>query len=107
MRAGVFSMNIADHCAVYCCLGGNRDKASGEGRHVTQQFRCFKKLDTQALQSNLRGIMESHVSNLQAVNSFADEFTMRFCNIWNQYAPLMSRRVPRKQTQWMTDDVLH
>ena len=81
MHAGIFNMNIVDHYAVYCCLDGNRDKASGEGRHVTQQFRCFKKLDTQALLSDLRGIVESHVSNLQDVNSFADEFTTRFCNV--------------------------
>ena len=99
-----------EHCGSLCCLllsWCNRDKASGEGHHVTQQFRCFNKLDTQALQSDLRDIVESHVSNLQDVNSFADEFTTHFYNIWNQHAPLIFRRVQRKQTQWMTDDVLH
>ena len=93
MHAGVFNMNITDHYTVYCCLDGNRNKVSGEGRHVTQQFRCFKKLDKQALQSDPRGIVESHVSNLQDINSYADEFTTHFCSIWNQHVPLMSRRV--------------
>ena len=36
----------------------------------------------------------------------ASKFTTSFCNIWDQYAPLVSRRVQHRRTPWMTEDIL-
>ena len=90
--SGAFNLNIANHIATYCGIGNVYQHSDDNKQHLVIQFRSFRSLNVAALLSDLRSHIMS-LDDLYNVACTAANFIERFCNIWNQHAPIRARRV--------------
>ena len=107
-HAGTINLHIADHYAVYYAIkSSSAIGTAASDQHFINQFRSFKQLNVAALQEDMHELSKSLSSSTSTVNALAADFSSRYCNIWDQHAPLKSCRIRRKRTPWMTTEVLH
>ena len=100
----VTEFHFADHFATCCVVAADIANKVVQ-RHITSQFWSFKNVDNDMLIADMQRVQLEDIE-CTSVFDTAIRFHSQFMNIWDQYAPLVNRRIRHKPSPWMTGEVL-
>lgn len=96
---------ISDHYPICFtrCTSKNQFKRH---THKTIQYRCYTKFNEELFHRDLSHAMDSFDVYLDNTNSNFENWSSRFMQIFNQHAPLRTKRVKREtQPEWHNDEI--
>lgn len=103
VESGVIHTGISDHSMVYVTIGNNKVSKSG---HKTKFTRNYKHLDAHDFTSDLNNVDWTQITKCSDVNDAAHMFQSLFINVCNNHAPIKKKRVRKKKSPWLTDDIV-
>ena len=101
--SGVIHTGLSDHSLVYACIG--KSKKVPTQSHKLKTSRSFSKFNEDDFINDIRKADWKSVK-YDCVNKSVDEFEELFTNIADKHAPMKTKRVRKKQSPWLNDDII-
>lgn len=94
-------MNITDHRMIFCTLTCSKRK--NKAKFIT--YRDFSKFDGQRAINHMASIDWNSVNQFQDVNEIEKVISGNIKIIYDEQAPVVCKKVTRKKTPWLNDEI--
>ena len=95
-------MTITDHKLIFCILKCKTMKE--KAKLIT--YRDFSKFDIEDVLIRVGNVDWDNVKNMEGVDEMNDYITSNIKNIYDRCAPIVTRRVTRKKSPWINQEIV-
>ena len=101
----VTSVRISDHEYVLCTFGKLQCKGSQSKLHKTVKFRSMKKLDIEALKTDLHQTPWDTADVFDDIDNALSVLAKLFNDVWDTHAPIKISLRRLKAAPWISKDI--